>query len=366
LLTVSALFIITLRNLGEIALGFETRGALAAELAITARDDQNRETYDAVLQRVRALPWVESATLGNLLPLSGGFDQMQMLREGDPVEKAIQVSYFIVAPDYFRTLRIPLRRGRDLSDADGPAAPLAGVINEKLARRYWPNEDPLGKQIRLRGGPLFEVIGVVGDSRLSEVRAETTPAVYFHHAQAAAFGTFNLGVLVRTSRDASSATRDLRAAIASTGVPVGEVVALDQVRRNSAAAERMMSLLIGVVAVLSLAISALGLYGVLALSIAQRTREIGIRMALGAIPSNLIRSTMARGATLALAGFVAGSAIVAAGGRLLTPFLFGTRVADPMPWAMVIAFVALSVIAATLVPARRAARVQPAVALRHE
>src|SRR6185436_1471567 len=327
--------------------------------------------YDGVLERVRALPWVESASLGSVVPLSGEGDQTQARVDGAPPEEAKSVAFFVVAPHYFRTLGIPIARGREFTDSDTASSPPAVLINETLARRFWPRGDAAGSRLRLSGQKnALEVVGVVADSRFSGLRDDTPPTVFIVQAQAAALDFADVGstltLFVRTERDAASAARDLRPLLAQTGVPVGLVQPLEQLHASAAAQERVMSILIAAVAALALVISALGLYGVLSLSLAQRTQEIGVRMALGATPAHVVRTTMLQGAALALAGFGAGSLLILAGRGLLTPFLFGTRVGAPGVWAAVIAFLALTVAAATWLPARRAAGVQPAVTLRHQ
>jgi putative ABC transport system permease protein len=281
------------------------------------------------------------------------------------------VAFLIVAPSYFRTLGIPLSRGREFTDGDTAASPPVVMINETLARRFWPRGDAAGSRLLLSGQKnALEVVGVVANSRFAGLRDDTPPTIFVVQAQAAALDfadvASNLTLFVRTERDAASAARDLRPLLAQTGVPVGLVQPLEQLHAQAAAQERVMSILIAAVAALALVISALGLYGVLSLSIAQRTQEIGVRMALGATPGDVVRTTMLQGAALALAGFVAGSVLLVAGRNLLTPLLFGTRVGAPGVWAAVIAFLALTVAAATWLPARRAANVQPALTLRQQ
>ncbi|MGH9661923.1 MAG: FtsX-like permease family protein, partial [Bryobacteraceae bacterium] len=272
-----------------------------------------------------------------------------------------------VTPDYFRILRIPILRGRAFTERDTGNAPSVVVISDAMARTHFAGQDPLGRRLHLEDSPgeWREIVGVAGDVRQNGLDRAVDPAVYRPLEQK----TRNFASLVVRLREggvASSASVRAEAQAADAEQPFSGVETMDQVVADSLAPRRYPMLLMGLFAALALALAVVGIYGVMSYSIAQRTQEIGVRMALGATPRDVLRMVLVQGATLAAAGVAAGVVASAALSRFLSGMLYGVGGLDPVTYAAVSLVLALVALAACWIPARKATRVDPIAALRHE
>jgi putative ABC transport system permease protein len=281
-------------------------------------------------------------------------------------------NYVIAGPDYFRTLKIPLRTGRSFSDYDTQSGNRVAIVNAELARLYWPGQNPLGKQLRV-GAPTAPWLSIVGVAESVLSRGPDVgfgPEIYIPYQQYPWLlgGPKNLLVrtlpAVRPESVAHAVVREIHRI--DKDQPVADIATMEQVAFQLIAQQRMVMALLVSFAALALILSALGIYSVLSYSIAQRTREIGLRMALGAQRANVLRLIIGGGAGLALLGITVGIAAALALTRLMTELLYGVRPADPPTFAAVITVLAATSLLACYVPARRALNVDPVVALRHE
>jgi len=288
---------------------------------------------------------------------------------------AIQASvdYRTITPDYFRALDVPLVRGRVLTEGDGAGAEPVAVVNATFARRFLPGE-PLGRMVSLgHNNPARRVVGVVGDVR-SFIGRPAEPAVFISSPQTPLGFTrifsswFPIHVLVRTAGDPGPMRGTVARAILDTDpqVPVGRVRTMEEVLAGSLAFQRLLMTLIGLFAGLAAALAAVGIYGVMSYLVAQRTHEIGVRLALGAKPGSVVELVVSRAMVLAGAGALIGLVGAAGLTRFLRSQLFGVRPLDPATFAAATVLLALVALAACLVPAWRASRVDPIVALRSE
>ena len=278
----------------------------------------------------------------------------------------------IVTPDYFSTMKIPLRRGRVFDVRDDENAPEVVAINEEAARRYWPGVDPIGQQLRLgvrladaRSG-MKTIVGIVGDVKFSGLDAiAAAPEVYLPYAQ---HQVDSLTIAVRTAGDPLAFVPAARADLASLDrdLPMAAVRTMDQVIGRSIAERRFTMLLLATFAAVAVLLAAIGVYGVLAYLVSQRTQEIGVRLAIGATPADVARLFVREGAGLTLIGVLCGLAGAVAATRALSTLLFGVTTTDPLTFAAVAGVLALVALLASYVPARRAARVDPMAALRAE
>ncbi len=286
-----------------------------------------------------------------------------------PPGKSTTADYTTVSPDYFRVMRIPLLRGRLFSEQDSPSNPNVAIISETLARRYFPNHDPIGKQMRFgfppNGNVPREIIGVVGDLRDVALSRKPGPMMYVPFAQAPLYGG---EVVVRSSSSPSSVAAGIRQTVHSIDkdLPVTDVESFPEAVGASIAQERFRTLLMASFSGIALILAAVGTFGVISYSASQRTHEIGIRIALGAQQGNVLRLILGQGAKLALIGLGAGSAAAFLLTRLMAGLLYGVSATDPLTFGAV-GIVLLGVaVTACYIPARRAMRVDPMVALRHE
>jgi putative ABC transport system permease protein len=327
---------------------------------------------------VEAVPGVRGTAYSCAPPLQGSCYGMPMQVAGRPmVDLAKRDGGFfkIVSPSYFTTLGIRLQKGRGLSDTDTASSPRVLVMNERLARRYFPNEDPIGQRIliqeiipgkaELGGDVAWEVVGVIGDEKIGGPEDLQSAGVYVSNEQSPIFG---MVLSVRTGLDPLQLQTAITGAIRSVDKDqaVSDVRTVEQIRDTALTPERLMSVLLGVFGACALILAGLGVYGVISYSVAQRTREIGIRVALGASDRSLLRLVLDHGLLLTGVGLALGLAGAVALTRLMASLLFGVGARDPL--TMVATGLALAVVAtlASFIPARRALRVDPIVALRYE
>ncbi|MFN2632864.1 MAG: ABC transporter permease [Thermoanaerobaculia bacterium] len=369
----AALMTRSLLRLESVSSGFDSRGVMTAELTLpkspyATRVDRAR-FFTSLVERLRAAPGVVSAGMTTALPLSGENMNFALEVAGRPKRSGEFPSADLRAVDsgYFAALRIPLRGGRLFSAADGPESPHVMVINEALAARYFPGQDPIGRRLTV-GVNNFEgaVVGVVGDVKQVSLEKPAGEEVYVLFSQAPFWPTARL--VVRTAGDPAALGPRVREEVAALdpAQAVAAVRTLDDVTRRSVAQPRFRAALVGFFGVLALALSAIGLYGVLSYGVSRRRREIGIRMALGAGSGRVVRMVLSQGLVLAGIGLSAGAVAAFATTRLLSSFLFGVSPTDPLTFAGAgVVLLAVAAIACYL-PARRAARIDPGIALRQE
>jgi predicted permease len=277
-------------------------------------------------------------------------------------------SWRAVTPGYFPALGIALRQGRlyDASDANAPrGSERTLVINEALARRAWPSGNALGQRLRLGNGQTARVIGVVGDARLLAVDSAPAPTIYFSQSR---FAFSSMWLTVRATGDVGALTAAVRREVAALdpSLPVARVQPLAQLVSNATAQPRLTVLVFGIFALAAMALAAVGLYGLMAFGVAQRTREIGVQLALGAQPGRVVRAVLGQGVRLAALGVVIGAGAAVAAAGALRSILFETEPTDPATFAAVGLLLLLVAAAASAGPARRAARLDPVAALRSE
>ncbi len=387
LLISAGLFLRSLRNAQGIDPGFEPRHVMTMPLNINLlryTKTQGQDFYRQVLERVQALPGVQSATLTRTPPLSGSSRQSTVTFAGREAPEAgsnsessgggagenVPVNITLassVALDYFKTLNIPLLRGRDFNAQDREGAPGVVIVNETFARRYFPGQDPLGQRVSLGGaqGPWLEVVGLARDGKYVTLGEVPAPFLYQPLAQRHESG---MVLLLRTSGDPSPLVSAVRAEVHSIepNLPLTNARLMEELLSTSLYPARMGAILIGVFGLLALLLASVGLYGVMSYSVSRRTREIGIRMALGARGGDVLRLVLRQSMTLVALGVALGLGAAFAATRLLSGFLYGISPTDPAAFIGIAALLAIVSLAACVVPARRAAAVDPLVAFRYE
>jgi predicted permease len=329
--------------------------------------------YTELLRRVEALPGVKSAAVSSQIPLTSQGDSVGVVFEGRPDPAPGQeniIATRVVSPRYFQTMGIQLLRGRPFGEQDRADAPAAAVISEAMARRYFPNEDPTGKRIS-PGKPespddWVTIVGVVNDVHQFELDADPKPQMYLTYAQAGFFAPRHL--VVGTSvepRTLASAVRDAVWGI-DKDQPVSNVSTMEDVLSESIARQRFSMILLGVFAAVGLILAAVGLYGVMSYSVAQRRHEIGIRMALGAQSRDVLRLVVGQGLKLVFVGVAVGLVAALALTRVMASLLYGISSTDPATFAVISLVLVGAGVLASYVPARRATKVDPIIALRYE
>lgn len=373
LLIGASLMIRSLLNLQQVNPGFNPSSVLTASISLPesrySKPEQQIAFYQQLGERLQAIPGITTAGLASLLPLSGNNQGEGLVVEGHPISNPSDVPilwYRIVNPRYFQAMQIPLRKGRFFSEQDAQGAPAVLLINEALARRYWPKQNPIGKRIG-NGRPAgwMSVVGVVGDIRHMSLAAPPDPEIYFPFAQ---HPQTNMKLTIRTSSDPMNFVPLLRQAVMELDreQPVTSMASLEEVRSDSIAANRLSALLLGIFAAVALLLATLGIYGVISFSVEQRRHDIGIRMALGALSTDVLRTVMGQGALLTMIGIGSGLIAAFALTRVISSLLFGVKATDPLVFIGVAFLFAFVAALASYIPARRAASVDPMVALRHE
>jgi putative ABC transport system permease protein len=331
--------------------------------------------FDHLLQRLRAVPDVMNASAITAVPLTGGGPWVEEVtlegRGASPGGTPLPADVNAVMPHYFQTMGIPLLAGRDFTEQDRGAfwlggAPLTMVVNETFARRYWPNEDPIGKRFRIgdNRNPFGTVIGVVGDVRSRSLDQEPRPAFYVSYGH---FSLPTLTVVVRTGAPPEAMTAVLRAQVHALDrdLPVYNLSSMEEIISNAVGQPRFHTLLLGLSSAVALLLAAIGIFGVMAYAVTQRTHEIGVRMALGARTRDMLQHVLGQGMKLVLIGATLGLAGAVVAARALKSMLFGVTPGDPLTFAAVTVLLALVGVAACWIPTWRATKVDPLVALRH-
>jgi len=387
LLTGAALLIRTFSVLRNVNPGFDFHNVLTMEMSLTGTQFNKTAGVNQLVReaqrRVESLPGVTALASTCCLPLEGGFG-LPFVIEGRPLTEGTAhggASWRTVSPRYFEVFKIPLTRGRMFTDRDDANAPRVVLINEGLAKQFWPNSEPAGQRITIgKGvGPEFEespreIIGIVADVRDQGLDNQPDPIMYIPVAQlndgvtALNNGIIPITWVIRTSVEPYSLSREIEDGLrmASGGLPVAHIRSMEQVRGESTSRTDFNMTLLVIFASVALLLAAIGIYGLMAYSVQQRTHEIGIRMALGASAHDVLNLVVRQGMALALAGVFIGVAAAVGLTRLLASLLYGVSPRDPIAMTSVPLLLIAVALAATYIPARRASRVDPVVSLRYE
>ncbi|MDQ3652168.1 MAG: ABC transporter permease [Acidobacteriota bacterium] len=355
---------------------------LNAENVLTLRVSLPSAKYDApekrqdffkqLLERTRALPGVQAAGAISYLPLSGGGWGRSLTVEDHPVlsvGQAPSINHCVITPKYFRAMGITLLTGRDFTDADARDAAKVTIVDERLAREYWPNESPLGKRVRFGppedNEPWHTIVGVVGDVKHESLNLTQRKSVYLPHAQVSIGG---MALAVRTRANPENLAAAIRDQVKELdpNQPVTAIRTMSEVISRSVWQPRLYAILFGVFAAVALLLASVGIYGVMSYAVAQRTHEIGIRMALGAQRGDVLRLVIGQGMWLVMVGVGIGVLASLALTRLMGSLLFGVGATDPVTFAGVAVLLAAAALIACYIPARRATKVDPMIALRYE
>ena len=368
LLTMAGLLLRSLRAAQNADLGFAPSGIaiFSTELGSQGYNEaRGRAFYDDLLSRVAALPSVRAASLAESTPLGLDYSRRGVRVEGYEAKPGEDMEFGanIVGPGYLGLMRIPLERGRDFTERDRAGSLPVAIVNQSFARRFWPGEDPIGKRIQV-GDSLREVVGVAHDSRTRSLNESPTPYFYLPFLQ---YYQPNMTLEVRTAGDPAGIIPAVRREIAALDrdLPV-ESGTLEDALGLSLLPQRAGATLLGIFSLLGLVLASIGLYGVVAYAVAQRTRELGIRVALGAEPGNIYRVVLGHGVKLTFLGLIIGIGAALLLARLARGVLFGVSSTDPVTLGSVAAILAAVALLASFIPARRATRVDPLVALREE
>jgi putative ABC transport system permease protein len=371
LLVGSGLLVRSLIRLQNVKLGFNPDRVLTMRVSLLDSKYKERPQianfYQQAVARIESLPGVQSATVISAPPLIRWANTSTMFEiEGQPAEpgRAPAVYYRLISPDFFRTMEIPLVKGRAFSNLDSRDAPSVTIINEGFARRYFADADPIGKKI-IVGRTTREVVGVAANVRHRTLEAEEELEMYVPHAQNPR-GTVMLAI--RTASDPNALTAAVQKAIwqGDPDAAVSSVATMEQVLAEVTARPRFNALLLGIFSVAALLLAAVGIYGVMSYTVTQNTREIGIRMALGAGRADVLKLVVGQGLTLGLAGVGIGLAAAAILTRFASRLLFEVSATDPLTFGGIALLLLVVALVACWLPARRATKVDPMIALRYE
>jgi predicted permease len=372
LIAVSGLLVESMLALQRVRVGFDTQNVFTLQFRLPATKYRTPEEiarfFEAAIASIRGVPGVESAALVRRVPLGGNFGDTPFVPEGQTVAKGSEprAGQNIVTPDYFKTMRIAVVRGRDFSDRDTLTTPPVAVINETFARTIWANEDPIGKRVTV---PDFHepmtVIGVVGDVKHRTLTEPAQPQIYYAHYQAPLIFS---SLVARTAVPPLTLTKEIRRAVwaVDKDQPMWAIAALDGIVDGSHGSARFLATLLTIFAGVALLLAAVGIYGVMSYAVTERTHEIGIRMALGASADRVLRDVVGRGLRLTLIALALGVPAAIGIARLARGVLFGVAPGDPATLIGAAGLLAAVSVAACYLPARRASRVDPVVALSEE
>jgi putative ABC transport system permease protein len=375
LLVAAGLFVRSLGNAQSVDLGFDPRGVVNVSTNPDLQgytEERARSFYRTLLERARALPGVESASLAHSSPM-GYYNLGEYLniegQEVAPDARRPVAGYNLISIGYLKTMRIPLLRGRDFTAEDNPASRPVAIVNEYMARKFWPDQDPIGKRFSMSGaqGPFIEIVGVTKNGKYQWIFQDVESYFFLPIEQ-----KFNaLQVLqARTSVPPSSLVMALQKEIRALdpSLPVYDVMTMEEGLNggNGFFLIRMGALIAGVLGMLGLALAIVGVYGVVSYAASQRTHEIGVRLALGAQRGDILKLVVGQGLLLVSIGVVIGLGLAFALSRFMANLLFGLSAQDPLTFGGVAALLGLIALVACLIPAQRATRVDPVIALRYE
>lgn len=374
LLSGAGLLMRSFYSLASVDTGFDPHGVLTFRVNLPQakypKDEQQLALFDRALKTIQALPGVSSAGASSLFPLAGSDNIYSFTQVGKPPKPPGQedsAMFYAVMPGYFETIRIPLKAGRYFNQSDARNAPRTAIVSASFAKQFYPNENPIGQRLVVGGGDTrpSEIVGVVGDVRDQALESKGRVALYQPESQTVFESLF---FSVRTSADPESLISSVRAVFRNLDpeLPLDAIGTADSLVETSLSQRRFVMLLMAIFAAIALALAIIGIYGVLAYAVNQATQEIGIRVALGAKRAHVLRLVFAYGGALVAAGIAVGMLAAFASGRLLESQLFEVRATDPATYAAVAFALTLTGFAACFVPALRALRVDPIVALRTE
>ncbi|HEX4948284.1 MAG TPA: ABC transporter permease [Blastocatellia bacterium] len=366
-------------RLQQVSPGFQPQGVLSLMVSLPSHKykepPQRANFFEQLLPQLRALPGVQTVGASSVIPMSGTNSSGSFSIEGRQVPQGQSIPHgdrWMAAGDYFETMKIPLVRGRYFNAQDTANSLSVAVIDETMAKKYWPNEDPLGKRIGILGEgtpqePKWrEIVGIVGHAKHRNLEGESRVQYYLPYAQRPT--TSNMFLVLRTAGDPTSIAGAVRNTVRNLDkeLPVFRVTTMEQLVADSMAQRRFTLWLLGIFAVTALLLAAVGLYGVLAYSVSQRSHEIGIRMALGAQSRDVQKMVVGQGMKLVLLGTGIGLVGAFMLMRLMGSLLFGVGAADPVTYVVIAALLASVALLACWIPARRATKVDPMIALRYE
>jgi putative ABC transport system permease protein len=373
LLVGAGLLIRSFVQLGNVNPGFDPRNALTVSLALPSQkypgSDERRQFVDRALEEMSSIPGVLSVGVGHVTPFTGDY-VVGVIIDGVPRPapgEIVNTNYYAVSPGYFKAMGIPLKRGRIFQTSDTKDSTRVAVISETFANRFFPNENPIGKRVHLTQGPEAwrEIVGIVGDVKQYGLDSETTLQAYEPFAQMPFSG---LTFVVRTQAEPTSIASTIRERVRKLDKdqPVTTLRPMDEIVDDSLSQRRFSTVLLTVFAGIALLLASVGLYGVMAYLVTQRTSEIGLRMALGAPRIHVFKLVLGQGMLLTIAGLVLGLAGASVLTQLMTTMLYEVTAKDPLTFAGIPAVLAVVALLACYLPARRATKVDPIVALRYE
>ena len=380
ILLIGALLLIrSLVGLRGIDLGFRPDGAMTARMTLPmptyAKDADAIGTVRTLRRRIADLADVQAVGATRLVPLTGTIGNWSITQEDRPRRPGENPNgdWQVVTPGYFEAMGIPLVRGRFLAESDDEHAPIVALISETMAAKYWPGEDAIGKRFRAGGveRPWISIVGVVGHVRHNTLTERPRAEMYVPHAQWGLAGGSTrraMTFVIRTGADPLRVLPRVREAVRAIdpNLPISEVARLDQITADALSEARFTTALLGLFGALALTLATVGIYGVISLLVARRRREIGIRMALGARSTTILGMVVARGIALVGVGVILGLAAASALTRVIANLLFGVTPLDPVTFAAVPCVLSFVALLACVIPARRAARLNPMTALRQE
>jgi predicted permease len=393
LLVGAGLLIRSFSRLLDVSPGFQTQHLLTMELSLPEKTYPDgapvQKFYTQLMASMKTVPGIQTAGAVSQMPLADSYSSGSVFFEDTSIPDVpklpelgnlpyMEIDQRTATPEYFQAMEIPLVRGRVLRDSDDASAALVAVVDANFARRFWPHGEAIGQRVAIDTIPNVKpaaprwrtIVGVIGHVKHYSLDVEGREQIYFPHRQPlyGAFAPRDMTIAVRTSLDPASVTSAIRERVLAIdkGLPLYNIATMDQLVSNSVAQPRLNLSLLVAFATLALALAAVGVYGVMAYAVTQRTQEFGIRMALGASPADVLRQVFLEGGRLAALGLALGLVAALALTRLMASMLYGVKPSDPLSLGVAAALLAVVAFAACYIPARRATRVDPLVALRYE